>query len=75
MLTSAGYRYFEDMCLGGQKRNPEEIVKIFVEKAKLEGIALEATFHYVINVSFSDLFDASFLQILMILKPIFVIQV
>jgi len=38
-----------DMCLGGETRNPEGIVKKLVEKGNLDGVALEATFYYIIN--------------------------
>ena len=42
-----------DMCLGGETRNPEGLVKKLVEKGNLDGVALEATFYYIINVSWT----------------------
>jgi len=45
--------YFQkiDICLGGESKTPEGTVKILVEEAGLDGVALEAVSYYIIDVS------------------------
>ena len=40
-----------DVCLGGESKTPEGFVEIVLQKAGLDGDALEATNYYIVDVS------------------------
>jgi len=40
-----------DVCLGGESKTPEGFIEIVLQKAGLEGDAIEASNYYIINVS------------------------
>lgn len=40
-----------DVCLGGESKTPEGFIEIILQKAGLEGDAIEASNYYIVNVS------------------------